>query len=102
MQFTSAQKTAAAWAAIALGLVLLLWLLGPVLTPFVVAAVLAYALTPLVDKLASVGGKRLPRVLAVAVVEVVFILVVLALALMIVPILAKEIPLLREQLPALA
>jgi predicted PurR-regulated permease PerM len=102
MQFTHAQKTAAAWVAIAMGLVLLLWLLGPVLTPFVVAAVLAYALTPLVDKLSALGGKRLPRVLAVAVVEVVFILVVLSVALMIVPILAKEIPLLREQLPALA
>jgi predicted PurR-regulated permease PerM len=44
----------------------------------------------------------MPRLLAVAVVEVLFILCVLAVALLIVPILAKEIPLLREQLPALA
>ena len=39
--------------------------LGPVLTPFVVAAVLAYALTPLVDRLDERGRGRMPRVLAV-------------------------------------
>jgi predicted PurR-regulated permease PerM len=99
MQFTSTQKTAAAWSAIALLAALLLWLLAPVLTPFVVAAVLAYALAPVVDKLAR---RKVPRLLAVIVVELVFIFVVLALALLIVPILAKEIPLMREQLPVLA
>lgn len=103
MQFTKTQKTAAAWGAIAAAIVLLVWLLGPVLTPFVVASVLAYALTPLVNKLdrAWFGGK-LPRMLAVIAVELLFIVCVLAVALLIVPILAKEIPLLREQLPALA
>jgi predicted PurR-regulated permease PerM len=101
MQFTHTQKTAAAWAAIALGVALLVWLLGPVLTPFVVAAVLAYALTPLVDKLDGLLGGKVPRVLAVVLVEMVFILTVLAVFLLIVPILAKEVPLLREQLPAL-
>ena len=34
------------WTALALGALWLLWLLAPVLTPFVVAAVLAYALHP--------------------------------------------------------
>ena len=101
MQFTSAQKTASAWAAIAMGLVLMVWLLGPVLTPFVVAAVLAYALTPLVDKLDGLLRGKVPRLLAVVLVEVVFILTLLAVLLLIVPILAKEIPLLREQLPIL-
>jgi predicted PurR-regulated permease PerM len=99
MQFTSAQKTAAAWCAIALLVALTVWLLAPVLTPFVVAAVLAYALSPVVDQLAR---RKLPRVLAVVIVELLFICTVLALALLIVPILAKEIPLMREQLPALA
>jgi predicted PurR-regulated permease PerM len=78
------------------------WLLGPVLTPFVVAAVLAYALTPLVNWLDALWGGKLPRLLAVVFVEVLFLLAVLAVLLLIVPILAKEIPLLREQLPALA
>ena len=62
MQFTSTQKRAAAWLLIALLAVLALWLLGPVLTPFVVAAVLAYALTPLVDRLDDLGRGRMPRV----------------------------------------
>jgi predicted PurR-regulated permease PerM len=102
MQFTKTQKTAAAWGAIAAVGALLVWWLGPVLTPFVVAAVLAYALTPLVNRLDNAWGGRLPRVVAVLIVELVFILAVLAVALLIVPILAKEIPLLREQLPLLA
>jgi predicted PurR-regulated permease PerM len=102
MQFTKTQKTAAAWGVIATAIVLLVWLLGPVLTPFVVAAVLAYALTPLVNKLDHAWGGKLPRILAVLIVELLFIVAVLAIALLIVPILAKEIPLLREQLPALA
>lgn len=102
MQFTSSQKTALAWMAIALGIGVLMWLLGPVLTPFVVAAVLAYALNPVVDRLQRSGGKRLPRALSVALVELLFIMVVLTVLLLIVPVMAKEIPLMRDQLPVLA
>ena len=102
MQFTNTQKRASAWCLIAALIVLALYLLGPVLTPFVVAAVLAYALTPLVNKLDDMGKGRLPRVVAVIVVELLFILVVLSLVLLIVPIVAKEIPLMREQIPLLA
>jgi predicted PurR-regulated permease PerM len=102
MQFTKTQKTAAAWCAIAAAIVLVVWLLGAVLTPFVVAAVLAYALTPLVNRLDSAWRGKLPRILAVLIVEWLFIMAVLAIALLIVPILAKELPLLREQLPVLA
>jgi predicted PurR-regulated permease PerM len=101
MQFTPTQKRAAAWGLIALIAVLALWALGPVLTPFVVAAVLAYALTPLVNRLDHFGRGRLPRVVAVLVVETLFILVVMAVLLMIVPILAKELPLVRQQVPQL-
>jgi predicted PurR-regulated permease PerM len=101
MQFTPTQKRAAAWTAIALLAVLLLRALGPVLTPFLVAAVLAYALTPLVDRLDQLGDGRMPRLLAVVVVELLFILAVLCLVLLIVPVLAKEVPLMREQIPQL-
>src|SRR5690606_31130523 len=97
MQFTPTQKRAAAWTAIAALAVLALRALGPVLTPFVVAGVLAYALAPLVDRLDG----RLPRVVAVVIVELLFILALLCLMLLIVPVLAKEIPLMREQLPLL-
>ena len=102
MHFTPTQKRASAWCLIAALIVLALWLLGPVLTPFVVAAVLAYALTPLVNKLDSLGRGRMPRVLAVILVELLFIVAALSLVLLIVPIVAKEIPLLREQIPLLA
>ena len=88
-----------AWGALALGLALLLWLLGPVLTPFIVAAVLAYALHPAVEALAA---RRVPRLLAVLCVESVAILLLLALGLLLVPVIAKELPLLREQIPLLA
>lgn len=101
MQFTPTQKRAAAWTAIAALAALVLWALGPVLTPFVVAGVLAYALTPLVDRLDAAGGGRVPRVLAVLVVELLFILAVLCVALLIVPVMVKEVPLLRQQLPQL-
>ncbi|WP_374663711.1 AI-2E family transporter [Ramlibacter sp.] len=101
MQFTTTQKHVAAWTGIAALAVLVLWLLGPVLTPFAVAGVFAYALTPLVDRLDAMGNGRMPRVLAVLIVELVFLLAVLALMLLVVPVLVKEIPLLRQQLPVL-
>jgi predicted PurR-regulated permease PerM len=47
-------------------------------------------------------GRRVPRVLAVTIVEVVAIVAMLSVLLLIVPILVKELPLLREQIPALA
>ncbi|MDO8371207.1 MAG: AI-2E family transporter [Pseudomonadota bacterium] len=102
MQFTSAQKRTAAWCLIAALVMLALWLLGPVLTPFVVGAVLAYVLTPVVNWLDGLGRGRMPRVLAVLIVETLFILVLLSILLLVVPIFAKELPLLREQLPLLA
>ena len=64
MQFTSTQKRASAWFALLLGTLLMMWLLAPVLTPFVVAAILAYALTPVVDWLDAQGRGRVPRLLA--------------------------------------
>lgn len=101
MQFTPTQKRAAAWTAIAVLAVMVLRALGPVLTPFLVAAVLAYALTPVVDWLDDLGRGRLPRLLAVVIVELLFILALLCLVLLVVPVVLKEVPLMREQLPQL-
>lgn len=101
MQFTSSQKSFAAWCGIGVLLSLVLWLLAPVLAPFVVAAVLAYALTPIVNWLDTAGRGRIPRLLAVVVVELFFLVALLGVLLLIVPILAKELPLMREQLPQL-
>jgi predicted PurR-regulated permease PerM len=63
--------------------------------------VMAYALTPMVNRLDTLLGGRFPRVLAVILVELVFILALLSLLLLIVPILAKELPQLRSQVPVL-
>lgn len=101
MQFTAPQKAAATWGLIALLVAFVLWLLAPVLTPFIVAAVLAYALTPLVNWLDRLGRGRMPRLLAVVAVELLVLIALLGVALLIVPILAKEVPLMREQVPLL-
>ncbi len=98
MNLTAAQRRLLAWLCLALLLFTVLWLLAPVLSPFVAAAVLAYALAPMVERLSH----RMPRVLAVVLVEVGVIALVLLLLLMVVPILAKELPLLREQIPVMA
>jgi len=99
MKLSKNQRTALAWGGVAVALGLLLWLLSPVLAPFVTAMVLAYALTPAVDALAR---RRVPRVLAVLIVELLFAMALLALVLLVLPILNKEIPALREQIPVLA
>jgi len=99
MQFTPAQKRVATWLLIAVLAVLALRELGRVLTPFVVAAVLAYALTPLVDRLDDLWRGRMPRILAVVIVELLLIFALICLVLLIVPVIAKEVPLMREQLP---
>ena len=98
---TANQKRAIAWALLAVLAFLMLRALGAVLTPFVVGAVLAYALTPVVDRLDALGNGRMPRWLAVVLVELLFIFAVLCIVLLVVPVLAKEIPLMREQMPAM-
>ncbi|MBL0730811.1 AI-2E family transporter [Piscinibacter sp. HJYY11] len=99
MQLTPAQRQTLSWLLIAAAGVLLVWLLAPVLTPFLFAGILAYILEPAVEKLVK---RRVPRVLAVTLVEVAAFVVILSVLLLIVPIVSKELPLLREQLPLLA
>lgn len=99
MNLSSTQRRTLSWIALGLVALALLWLLAPVLTPFLIGAVLAYAMHPAVERLAS---RRVPRVLAVLLVEVVVLFAFTAILLLIVPILSKEIPLLREQVPLLA
>jgi predicted PurR-regulated permease PerM len=96
MNITPAQRHFLSWIALAALGFALLWLLGPVLVPFVVAAVLAYALHPVVERLVAF---RLPRALAVILVETGLILALLAMGLLLVPVLLKEIPVLQQRLP---
>ena len=98
---TPNQQQFVAWSAITAVAGLVLWVLSPVLMPFVVAAALAYVLSPLVKGLLRISAGALPVLLAVGVVELLFLVLALAILLLVVPILAKELPLMREQLPGL-
>lgn len=98
MTFTPQQIRAAAWVGIALAVWLLLSLLAPVLTPFLLAGVLAYALHPAVERL---HARRVPRWLGAGVALALLMLVMLAVLLLIVPVITKQVPLLKEQVPVL-
>lgn len=99
--FLTELKQSWIWLLLALALVVLLVLLSPVLTPFVAAAILAYALNPGVDWLAShrLGRFGMPRVLGVVIMMLLLFAVVLALVLIVVPVLQKEISLLQDRIP---
>lgn len=90
-----------AWLGVALLLSAALWLLAPVLAPFIVAAVIAYALHPMVRRLAGPGSGAVRRALAVLLVELLALAALLGLVLLLVPVLVREWPLLRQQLPGL-
>lgn len=75
------------WGLAAAGFLLLLWLLGDVLLPFVVGGAIAYLLDPVADRLERLG---LGRVLATVVITVGVILVFVVLALLIVPTLVRQ------------
>jgi len=85
------------WLAIALATGGLLYLLSPILAPFLAGAILAYVLNPLVGRLT---WRYLPRVAAVVLVLLFALALVAALALVILPLLIKELRLMSEQLPA--
>lgn len=100
--FNPEQKQTVLWLAVGLLLAALLVSLGPVLAPFIAAAILAYALNPGVDRLAAqrIGKLRVPRALAVIMVMLLLLAAMLALILIVLPIMQKQIPLLQEQIPS--
>ena len=101
LSFTSDQKQTWLWVVLGFLLIALLALLGPVLTPFIAAGILAYALNPGVDWLVShrIGKLAIPRSLAVMIVMLLLLAAILALFLIVIPVLQKEIPLLQEKIP---
>lgn len=98
MSLTTSRTRALAWAALALVAWWLLTWLSPVLLPFVVAAVMAYALHPVVERLRQ---SHIPRWLGAGVALLVLVLVLLTVVLMIVPVVTRQLPLLRDQVPIL-
>jgi len=77
-------------------LCLFIYLLHPILTPFLVALGLAYLFDPMVDRLEKYG---LSRTWGVVAVFAVFTLIVMALLLVLVPMLAKQLLRLYELAP---
>ena len=75
----------------------LLYLLAPVLTPFLVAALLAYLGDPLIDRLEA---HKIPRSWAVALVFSVILLSLLLLLLFLIPMLTHQFKGLLQRLPA--
>ena len=75
---------------------ILIYLLQPILMPFLVGALLAYLGDPLVDRLEAV---HLPRWAAVTLVFVVLLLVILGLVVLLVPVIGAQIDTLRDLVP---
>ena len=98
---TAEQRQTALWLGIGVLLVALLVLLGPILAPFIAAAIIAYALNPGVDWLASkrMGQLHFPRALAAFIMLLLLFVAFLLLILIVAPMLQKQIPLLQERIP---
>ena len=76
----------------------IIYLLSPVLSPFLVAALLAYLGDPITDRL---EGRGMPRTLAVIIVFSLMFLMGLILLFILIPLLQDQISSLRDRLPQL-
>ncbi len=79
-----------------LGVSALMWLLSPILAPFLAAAILAYIFDPLVDRLELRG---VSRTLGTVIAVLLLLLGVIALLLIILPLFAKESAQLTQEFP---
>ncbi|HET7299096.1 MAG TPA: AI-2E family transporter [Oleiagrimonas sp.] len=84
------------WLAIIVVLGFVIWLLSPVLTPFMIGALLAYMADPLADRLERWG---LGRTLAVSIVFTIMVLVVAGILLLLVPLIERQVVRLVDSLP---
>lgn len=84
------------WAALALGVGWLVWLLAPILSPFVFAALLGWLGNPLVDRLQRAGRSRNTAVILVFSAMVLVLVVGLVL---LVPLLEHQVMTLVQSLP---
>lgn len=86
------------WFVLAIVFAWLMYLLGPILTPFVAAAILAYICDPFVGRLCR---WKIPRVLATLLVLTALLGLLALLVLIMLPLLEKEIDLFMMRLPQL-
>lgn len=88
-----------AWSAIFGVLILMLWMLGNVVLPFVIGAGIAYFLDPVADRLEAMGTSR---ALAVAIITLLALIVVVAAFFLLVPTLIEQAIALVKVAPQLA
>lgn len=90
------------WAGVALLFFTLLWLLGDMLTPFVVGLVIAYLLDPLVECLRQIriGRFELPRAACSALVLLFFIMIIVMAVMLAAPLVQHQLAGLIEAVPA--
>lgn len=86
----------ALWLGAGLGLLALLYALSPILSPFLLAAILAYICNPVTDRLSGLG---LPRLASVVLVLLALGGLFAGLALIILPLLAEESAVLAARAP---
>jgi predicted PurR-regulated permease PerM len=97
MPVSQGDRRTLSWLAIAAGVLVAIYWLRPVLTPFFLGGVLAYIGQPVVRAL----SRRLPRTLSVLLYIALEALVLVLLVLTVLPLLAKELAQVAAQLPAL-
>jgi predicted PurR-regulated permease PerM len=93
---TSPRFAAVQWLSFIVVLGAILYLLSPILTPFVVAAILAYICNPPVQRLVRL---KTPQTLAVLLVMLALLLVSVLLVLILLPLLEKELGNMSTRLP---
>jgi predicted PurR-regulated permease PerM len=86
----------ALWVAAGLAILVLLYALSPILTPFLLAGILAYICNPLTDRIAAWG---LPRMAAVGLVMLALTALTAGLILIILPLLYEEAAVLAARTP---
>ena len=87
---------AALWISAGIAILAMLYLLSPILTPFLLGGIVAYICSPLVDRMAAT---RLPRVVAVLLVLALLGLLLAGLVLIVLPLIHDEVKRLMERLP---
>lgn len=92
------QKQMTFWSLALVAFILALWLLSPILLPFLAGMVLAYFLDPVADTLERYGLNRLAATSLILLVSVALVVIVL---LLIVPVLAQQFLNLVTDLPSL-
>jgi predicted PurR-regulated permease PerM len=86
------------WLAVAAFAIAAVYLLSPILTPFLFAAILAYICNPMVDHMAR---RRVPRTLAVTLVLLLLVTVFVVLLLVLLPLVIRQVRAITEQVPVL-